>query len=338
MLLFVAPDRGQAQEPDLPRVVILTTGGTIASRTDAPMTEGHELVRSVPQVLSHATVDVEEVFRIGSSQMKPESWLLLAHRINETLAADSLLAGIVLTHGTDTMEETAYFLSLTVDDPRPVVLTGSMRGATEVSADGPANLVSAVRVVVSPEAVGRGVLVVLNEEIHGARAVRKTDNRRVETFESGAAGLVGYADPDRVVFLAPPSSSRGAPAPFPVAGREDLPRVDVVADYTGYDGATIDFLVEEGARGIVLASFAGGRLSAGALEAMTRAVERGVAVVVASRVPGGRIVGTPPAGSRGAVVARDLSVETAHRSLRSVTAADDVVRPPPQAPTISRGG
>jgi L-asparaginase type II len=306
-------------------VLILTTGGTIASRPEAPLIEGPALVQSVPELLAHAQVEVDEVFRIGSSKMTPESWLQLAGHINERFRADPRLAGIVVTHGTDTMEETAYFLTLTVQDQRPVVLTGSMRGATEVSADGPANLLNAVRVVASPEAAGLGVLVALNEEVHSARAVRKTDNRRVQTFESGETGLVGHADPDSVVFYRPPTRPHTVHAEFRTDGWDSLPRVDLVTDYTGYDGQTVDFLLDRGARGIVIGSFAGRRMSAGATEAAQRAAQSGATVVVASRISVGRAAGGSLGPADGVVEARDLSPQKARILLMlALTVTDDV--------------
>ena len=151
------------------KLLIITTGGTIASRTDAPLVDGPALVQAVPQLLDYARIEVEEFSVIGSSKMTPAHWLALAKRINEIYSSDDDLDGIVITHGTDTMEETAYFLNLTVQWDRPVVLVGSMRSSNEVSADGPANMINAVRVASSDQAVGQGVLVVLNEDIRPFR-------------------------------------------------------------------------------------------------------------------------------------------------------------------------
>lgn len=151
-----------------PPVLVLTTGGTIASRVGASMQDGDTLVGAVPQLLEHADVRVEEVARVGSSQITPAHWLTLATRINSRFRDDAALRGMVVTHGTDTLEDTAFFLHLTVRDRRPVVVTGSMRSANEISADGPANLLNAVRTAVEPGAAGQGVLVVLNEHIASA--------------------------------------------------------------------------------------------------------------------------------------------------------------------------
>lgn len=297
------------QRDDRPRVLVLTTGGTIASRTGAASLAGNVLVDAVPQLADHADVEVEEVVRIGSSKMTPEIWVLLGRRINERFSDDPDLAGIVVTHGTDSMEETGYFLNLTVRDDRPVVVVGSMRPATAVSADGPANLLDAVRVAADPGSRGRGVLVVLNDEIHEARAVRKTDNQRVDAFRSPERGVIGYADPDRVLLLRRPSHRHTQASEFDVSQVGDMPEVPIVADYAGFDGSTIAEWVEKGADGIVVMSFAGGRMSAGATVAAAAALAAGVPVVVSSRVLGGRIPG-PPAVA-GSILARDLSPQKA---------------------------
>ncbi|HSR41906.1 MAG TPA: asparaginase [Longimicrobiales bacterium] len=283
-----APVRVRAPD-SLPRVLVLTTGGTIASRPDAPSLSGDELVAAVPEVGRHARVRVEELFRIGSSAMTPRHWLELARRIREGFAADPGLAGVVVTHGTDSMEETAYFLHLTVADPRPVVVTGAMRPATALSADGPANLRDAVRVAVSPGARGQGTLVVLNGEIHSARSVRKMDNLRLDAFESPGTGALGVADPDTVVFYRRPVRKHGEGSAFPGPLPGSLPSVPVVLDFTGFDGSTIRGWRERGSEGIVVAAFAGGRMSPAAGNEAMAAGAAGIPVVVSSRVPGGRV-------------------------------------------------
>ncbi len=299
-----------AQEQDLPRVLILTTGGTIASRVGAPMTSGTSLVEAVPELLQHAEIEVEEFSRIGSSQMTPSNWLQLANRINVALEKDSTLAGVVVTHGTDTMEETAFFLNLTVLHSRPIVLVGSMRSANEISADGPANLLNAVRVAVCGDAIGAGVLVVLNEDIAAARDVWKTDNRRVHTFRSPEFGYLGVVDPDTVLFYRAPVRPHTSQSEFDLSGLDSLPRVGIVADYAGFDGSATDDLVARSPDGLVVATFAGGRMSSGARSGVLNAVEAGIPVVIASRVPGGRIVGNP-VEPLGAMVARDFPAHKA---------------------------
>jgi L-asparaginase type II len=308
VLLHATP--ALAQTADLPHVLILTTGGTIASRMGAPMASGTNLVEAVPELLDHALVHVEEFSRIGSSQMTPSNWLGLAKRINVAFTDDPDLSGVVVTHGTDTMEETAFFLNLTVRHSRPVVLVGSMRAANEISADGPANLLSAVRVAVSYDAVDAGVLVVLNEDISAARDVWKTDNRRVHTFRSPEFGHLGVVDPDTVLFYRSSTRPHTTQSEFDVTWLDSLPHVGIIADYAGFDGSAIVDLAVRNPDGIVVTTFAGGRMSAGAHSGVQTAVEAGIPVVIASRVPGGRIVGNP-VGQLGVVVAHDL---TAHKA------------------------
>jgi L-asparaginase len=158
---------------------------------------GEELVNSVPQIRQVATVKVEQIVNVSSSDITTDNWLTIANRINAILA-DPNVAGIVVTHGTNTLEETAYFLNLTVKHDRPVVLVGSMRPSTAISADGPLNLLNAIRTAISTEAKGKGVLIVLNDEINGARDATKTNTFRVETFRSPELGLLGYVDEDKV--------------------------------------------------------------------------------------------------------------------------------------------
>ncbi len=294
-----------AQDVAKPRVVVLATGGTIAGRAGAPMSDGASLIAAVPELAVHADLRVEEFSRIGSSQMTPGHWLRLAKRINQIFRQDSNVAGVVITHGTDTLEETAFFLNLTVRDRRPVVVVGAMRTSSEISADGPANLLNGVRVAVSGQAVGKGVLVVLNEDIAAARDVWKTDNRRVQTFRSPELGFLGFADPDTVLFYRSTVRPHTLESEFDVSRVDSLPNVVLVSDYAGFDGSLIDHLVGTTPDGIVVATFAGGRMSAGARRAVQGAAEAGIPLVIASRVPGGRIVGNP-LGDTAAVVSRDL--------------------------------
>jgi L-asparaginase len=258
--VVLAQDTGESTS----QVLILTTGGTIASRTDAPLIDGPALVQAVPQLLDYASIKVEEFSVIGSSKMTPARWLALVKRINEIYSSDGDLAGIVITHGTDTMEETAYFLNLTVQWDRPVVLVGSMRSSTEVSADGPANLINAVRVAISDQAVGQGVLVVLNEDISAARDVWKTDNRRVQTFDGSNVGHIGAVDPDGVRFYHRSLQPHTTTAEFDVSNIDVLPDVLILSDFTGIDRKVVERFGGQPMDGLVVRTFAGGRMSEGA--------------------------------------------------------------------------
>lgn len=275
-----------------PHLVILTTGGTIASVNGQPMIDGPALVQAVPEIAEHAIIRVETFSKIGSSQMTPAHWLRLAQRINQLLEADPNLSGVVITHGTDTMEETAYFLNLSVRSKKPIVLVGSMRSANEISADGPANLLNAVRVAVDENSIGKGVLVVLNEEISAAREVWKTHNRRVETFQS-VAGFLGVVDPDQIRYYRQPIHPHTYQTTFNIDKKTTLPQVEIVMDFTGFDPDILTYFAEKGLDGLVIGSFAGGRISGGMLEGMKRAAAKGIPLVIASQVPQGRIIGYP---------------------------------------------
>jgi L-asparaginase len=292
---------------ELPRVRVIATGGTIAGQSEGGQLTGAQLVAAVPALADVARLEVEEFSRIGSSAMTPDHWLRLSRRINELFASDADLAGVVVTHGTDTMEETAYFLHLTVEHVRPVVMVGSMRNASAVSADGPANLLAGVRVAATPESVGRGVLVVLNDEIHSARDVRKMDNNRVDTFTSTEWGTLGVVDVDRVVF-------RRAIATRHTSGSElhldpavtELPRVPIVADYAGTDAAAVRGAARDEAVAVVVQAFGGGRASPEMRRAATEIAAAGIPVVYASRVPEGRVMESVAAVDSGLLAAGDL--------------------------------
>ncbi|MEX2376038.1 MAG: asparaginase, partial [Dehalococcoidia bacterium] len=239
MVMMVGHSPALAQEA-LPRVLVLTTGGTIAGGMP-----GQELVEAVPQIATIADLTVEEFSRVGSSSITPAHWVGLARRINEAFREDPGLQGVVVTHGTDSMEETSYFLHLTVNDERPVVVTGAMRGPRAVSADGPANLISAVRVVAASEARCRGVLVVLNDEIHSARDVRKMDSNRVDAFQSPDWGAIGVVDSDTILIHRTPLRihTRSSRLELPT---DSLPTVPIVADYPGSDGSTVRHWADRG--------------------------------------------------------------------------------------------
>jgi L-asparaginase len=291
----------------MPRVVVIATGGTIAGRSTGGQLTGAELVAAVPELSDVARLEVEEFSRIGSSAMTPDHWLRLSRRIDEILSSDNPPAGVVVTHGTDTMEETAYFLHLTVPHERPVVMVGSMRNASAVSADGPANLLDGVRVAVAPESGGRGVLVVLNDEIHSARDVRKTDNNRVDTFRAAEWGALGVVDDDGIVFRRAlvtkhtTTSEVGLPRDL-----SELPSVPIVADYAGSDASGLRALIGSGVAGVVVQAFGGGRASPEVRRAVAELAESGVPVVYASRVPEGRVMHPIAAPGDGVLAAGDL--------------------------------
>jgi L-asparaginase len=226
----VAP---RAQAPSAkPRVWVLSTGGTISGRGDTRtnLTDyrsgsvlGEQLVAAVPEIAQIADVKVEQIVNVSSTDISLDNWLTMARRINAIFAADAGVAGVVITHGTNTLEETAYFLNLTVRHDRPVVLVGSMRPSTAISADGPLNLLNGVRTALAPDARGKGALVVLNDEINAARDVTKTNTYRVETFRAPELGLLGYVDGDQVSFYRASTKRHTSNSEFDVSGVSALP-------------------------------------------------------------------------------------------------------------------
>src|SRR5262245_9654478 len=250
-LVYLAciPESGAQASKELPTIVVLSTGGTIAGRGGTTTTLagykagqilGEELVAAVPEIKQYANVRVEQVVNVGSSNLTFANWLTIANRANAIFAGEPGVAGIVITHGTNTMEETAYFLNLTVKHDRPVVLVGSQRPATAISADGPLNLLSAIRTAGAPVSRGKGVLVVMNDEINGARDVTKTNTYRVETFRSGELGFLGYVDSDQVVFYRQSTKRHTTQSEFDLAGITELPRVDIVYSYIQPDTAAMN--------------------------------------------------------------------------------------------------
>ena len=222
---------------------------------------GEELVKAVPEIKQYASVRVEQIVNVRSPDITIANWITLANRINQIFAEDPKVAGVVITHGTNTLEETAYFLNLTVKHDRPVVLVGAMRPATAISADGPLNLLNAIRTVCSPEARGKGVLIVLNDEINAARDATKTNTFRVETFRSPELGYLGYVDGDKVSFYRSSTKRHTFNSEFDVSRMKDLPPVEIVYSYVQPSPAIIRALVATGVKGIVFAGTGAGLLS-----------------------------------------------------------------------------
>ena len=274
-----------------PRVVIVATGGTIAGAAESTTAAGYKsgavavdvLIAAVPQMKSFADVTGVQVASVGSQDMNDEIWLKLAGEVNRLLAQQDV-DGVAITHGTDTMEETAYFLNLVVKSDKPVVLTGSMRPSTSLSADGPLNIYNAVGVASDPRAKGRGVLVVANDDIHGARAITKRHTTDVQTFTSPEAGLIGVCLFDNRDFVRSPARAHTTATPFKVAAGQTLPRVDIIYAHAGMSPDLIDAAVANGAKGLVIAGVGDGNMTTPALDAMGRAIKKGVVVVRSTRV------------------------------------------------------
>src|SRR4249920_1421924 len=272
----------------LPKVRLVATGGTISNRNGGRLT-AEELVASMPGLDRYVRPEAEQFSNTSSGALTLKQWLDLSRRINTLFKEEPDLSGVVVTSGTDTLEETAYFLDLTVRSEKPVVVVGSMRNPSTLGYEGAANLLEGFRVAASPDARGKGVLVVLNDEINAARDVTKTDALRLGTFQSRGYGLLGVVDSDRVVFYRSLVKRHTAASEFDVSGIEELPRVDVVMVYQGASGDVIKAIVDQGARGIVIASAGAGATSGTQGQGIQYAIEKGVFVVTSTRTGSGRI-------------------------------------------------
>jgi L-asparaginase len=296
LLVSASGQQALAQGGGKPNITILATGGTIAGAaatgTQAGYTSGavtiDAMLAAVPGITDLANVKGEQISNVGSQDMSFAIMLKLAKRINELLAT-SAVDGIVITHGTDTMEETAYFLNLVVKSDKPVVLVGSMRPSTAVSADGPLNLYNGVGVAADPQAKGRGVLLVMNDWIHGAHSLTKTSTTAVQTFMSPLRGLVGTSAYGKNDWYTTPVWKHTTGSEFDVKGVTALPRVDVIFACADMSADLIDAAAANGAKGIVIAGVGNGNMNAASLEAAARVAKKGVVVVRSSRVATGSV-------------------------------------------------
>lgn len=304
----LAAASADAQTPR-PLVRVIGTGGTIGSAGDywggnATRVPIEDLLR-IPGVDSIATLESEQFLNVGSGAIGPSRWLDLSRRVTEVLRSRPELRGIVVTHGTDTMEETSYFLDLTVGDARPIVFTGSMRPSNMAGADGPANLTNAIRAAVDTASRGRGTMVLMNDRLFAARDVTKTNSTRADTFQAPDRGPIAIVDPEGLAFKAR-ATGRGA-AQFDISAVAELPRVDIIYAYPGADSVAIDAVVAAGAKGIVVAGLGRGGVNDAQGSALRRASERGVIVVLSSRTGSGAV----PLGRGNGVGAGDLNPQKA---------------------------
>lgn len=298
--------------PKLPNVVIVTTGGTIAEKIDkktggaVPAISGKDLVSAVPQLKSIANIGVHEFSNIDSSQMTPELWAQLSRTVDAILARPDIV-GVVVTHGTDTMAEGAYFLDLTLKSDKPVVFTGAMKNASSPAPDGPGNLLNAVIQICSPRADGWGVTVTLNNYINSARAVEKTDRTNPQTFMSGDRGYLGYIAGGEIMRLNVLLYRQKLQLP------DKLPKIVFLSTYAGADGSLVRFAVDSGADGILIDGVGAGNVNAATFEAIKYALAKKVPVVVSSRVYHGTVapIYADPGGGKtledsGCILAGDL--------------------------------
>ncbi|MQF68776.1 asparaginase [SAR202 cluster bacterium AD-804-J14_MRT_500m] len=301
-----------------PTVVVLGTGGSISGlgpdRLDYvlyPEIGGRlrieESLQRIPEVADIASIRSENLVSVGSGSVGPATWLKLANRINSIFRTETDVDGIVVTHGTATLEETAYFLHLTVKSPKPVVITGAMRPPSSMGTDADLNLYNAVQLASDPAAGGRGVLTVLNQQIHSGRDVTKGDALRPETFISPDWGPLGYVDSNhQVVFYRLPERKHTVASPFDMDSKDSLPRVDVVYAYAGADELLIDAVRNNRSDGLVLAGFGAGTFTPSLESAAKSAVEDGMSVVISTRSYKGRVVLTPRKSQYGFVASDDL--------------------------------
>ena len=279
----------------MPNIVILATGGTIAGTAGssestvryAPAVVGIDaLIKALPELEGIANVTCEQVAQIASEDINDEIWLMLAKRANELVAAP-WVDGLVITSGTDTMEETAYFLNLVVKSGKPVVLTGAMRPLTAISADGKLNLYNSVVLAGSESARGMGVLVAMNETIYSARDVIKSSTFLSDAFRSPELGALGYIQSKEALFYKQPLRRHTAESRFDITGLNELPRVDIAYGYANASRVIIDALTDSGVHGIVYAGVGNGSITAEVREGLISARKKGVIVVRSTRVGNG---------------------------------------------------
>lgn len=301
-----------------PRVYVIGTGGSISFvgdyRTDYinySYRNQHlsieDMLERVPEVNHFADVVSEQLINVGSTDVQPAHWLKLARRINEIFREDPEASGVAITHGTATLEETAYFLNLTVKSHKPVVVTGAMRPPSGLGTDADVNLIDCIRVAASPQSAGRGVLTVLNNEIQAARDVTKTNSYRLETFRSNELGFLGYADSDEeVVFYRTPTRAHTQDTEFHLDSIEELPRVDIAYAYGGADDLVIKALTQAGVPGIVAAGLGSGGSSPAFMSGLQAARKKGVHVVISTQTGNGRVMPTRRFSEDGYIVADNL--------------------------------
>lgn len=302
------------------RVAIIGTGGTISSKGQHPLElinyidyadiyTAEQLIEATPIINEVVTPVVLPFSAVASQDIGPNDWLRLARQINAI--ADDSLAGVVVTHGTATLEETAWFLNLTLTVSMPVVVVGAQRPHTGLSTDAHLNLVNAARLAASDEARGLGVLVCLNDEVHAAREVTKTSTMRLHTFQSPDFGILGQVDHDKINIYRQPTRRHAPDTAFDIVNMAELPRVDIVYAYAGADETAVDACVAAGTKGIVVAGFAPGLVTRSMQSSLTRAAEQGIYIVQSSRAGSGRVTPLKTKHAPGTIMADNLNPQKA---------------------------
>ncbi|TAL77464.1 MAG: type II asparaginase [Bacteroidetes bacterium] len=284
------------ESQNLPRIIILATGGTIAGQGVNADRAGYipgkipieDLLSNIPSINKIADVRGEQVASVGSYDMTIKIWIKLARRINEIFAKNEA-DGIVVTHGTDTQEETAYFLNLTVKWDKPVVITGAMRPATALSADGPKNLYDAILVASDPQSKGKGVIVSFNETLYDAKNVVKMNTTHVNAFGSPNAGPIGQVYDGKVIYYSQPLQKINVDAPFDISRLDSLPKVEIVYTYVDASAIAINAFINDKTEGLIIAGVGNGSINKNILQTVETAVRKGIIVVRASRVVSGRV-------------------------------------------------
>ncbi len=314
-----------------PKIAILATGGTIAGSIDSAVaTTGYTagvvgvdvLIKAVPEIQNLAKIEGQQIANIDSSNMRDEIWLKLAQEINKLFASG--VDGVVITHGTDTMEETAYFLNLTIKSDKPVVLVGAMRPSTAISADGPKNLYNAVALATDKNA--KGVMVAMNDKIQSARAVVKTHTLNVDAFSSPDFGDLGYIVDGKVYFYNNVAKAHTKKAPFDVKNLKKLPKIDILYSYSNDgSGVAAKALFENGTKGIVVAGSGAGSIHEAQKEVLKELLTKGLKVAVSSRVVAGRVAVSETDKKLGFISAEDLNPQKARILLMlALTKTNDV--------------
>ncbi|MDM5177764.1 type II asparaginase [Massilia sp. DJPM01] len=284
--------QAESAAPKLANVTILATGGTIAGTgASSTTTVGYtaatvgvqNLIKAVPELAKVANVTGEQVFQIASENMSNEHWLTLAKRVNVLLAQNNV-DGVVITHGTDTLEETAYFLNLVVKSRKPVVLVGAMRPSTALSADGPINLYNSVLLAASPDAVGKGVLVAMNDQIQSARDITKVNTSTLDSFRTPELGLLGYIQGSKPFFYRQSVRKHTTETEFDIGALQSLPQVDIVYGYANMNPVALDAFMTDGAKGIIHAGVGDGSLASKVVPSLKAARAKGAVIVRSSRV------------------------------------------------------
>ena len=305
------------------KVLFIGTGGTMSAlssigpfdiqdySSNGRFMEADEIIDHWPMVRELADVVPIRYRNVASTALGPAEWLEILALCHSSFAQHPDAAGIVVGHGTATLEETAFFLSLTHKLPVPIVVVGAQRPSSGLSSDAGANLANAIRVAADPGARGLGALVLLNDEINAARDVTKTSTGRMQTFRSADFGCLGQADGDRIAWYRRPLRRVAPDTEFDLAGVAALPRVDVMVSYAGSDGVAVDAYMAAGAKGIVIGGFAPGFMAPGEVDALTRAQAAGVVVVVSSRAGSGRVFSTSKKRALGFIDADNLTPQKA---------------------------